>query len=242
MFLARIQKLIAVTGAVAAIGCLAGPGKLAAAVPDTSGLVVFIATGTFASTIVSGGDQLQLAGNPFTIVVVANPSMKPTTHAQNYATFAPLGTSGLVYSGAAGATITISSNEATMEQAVGSTNDIIQVGFPLVNLPPPVPNLTIRAAFTLPAGTLSTVLIHPFLNVPLSTTGSTKIGTGTVTYADPSQPNPASTTLSIQSGTVVGVANSGGGTAKLLAPSASATVLVAGAQAVKPKGFLTNWQ
>ena len=72
MFSLHVRTLLTATVAAAAIACVAAPPRLAAASPDTTTTttVIYKATGTFATPAVSGTDQLQLAGNPFTLYVI----------------------------------------------------------------------------------------------------------------------------------------------------------------------------
>jgi hypothetical protein len=52
---------------------------LSGATPDTAPNVTYIATGTFSSPAVSGEDTLKLAGEPFTIDIIANAASVPHT-------------------------------------------------------------------------------------------------------------------------------------------------------------------
>jgi hypothetical protein len=178
---------------------------------------------------VSGTDQLQLAGNPFTLYVIGNPSAKPSQHGENWALFQPVAVSGSVNSGAAGgAAEPVSSKQASIELAIGATEDIVHLGFPFTV--PIIGPLTIRTLITLPPDTLSTVLIHPFASVALDPSNAS------VTYAQ----GTASTVLAIQTGTLEAVPNSGTPTtASLMLPGRSASVFLVGAQAVKSKGLVT---
>jgi hypothetical protein len=226
------RKLLTTTIAAAAIACMAAPPRLAAASPDTTTTttVIYKATGTFATPAVSGSDQLQLAGNPFTIFVFGNPSAKPSQTGANWAMFQPLTVTGTVYVGAVASNEPIGSKKASIELAKGASEDIVQLGFPFT--PPLVGALMIRTKITLPAGTLSTVLIHPFASVSLDPTNAT------VTYANSTE----STVLNVETGTLEAVPSTGTPTAAaLMAPGRSAVILV-GAQAVKPKGLITITQ
>lgn len=233
MFSIHVQKLLTATIAAATFACMAAPPRLAAASPDTTTTttVIYRATGTFATPAVSGSDQLQLAGNPFTIYVIGNPSAKPSQHGENWAMFQPVAVSGTAYSGAAGGNEPLSSKQGTIELAIGASEDIVHLGFPYTV--PIVGPLMIRTVITLPPGTLSTVLIHPFSSVALNPSNAT------VSYAN----STASTVLAVQTGTLEAVPNSGTPTtAALIAPGRSASVILVGAQAVKPKGLITITQ
>lgn len=233
MFSMHVRKLLTATAAAAAIAFVAALPRLAAASPDTTTTtnVLYKATGTFAMPAVSGSDQLQLAGNTFTIFVFGNPSAKPAQHGANWALFQPVTVTGTVFVGAVASNEPIGSKKASIELAVGASEDIVQLGFPFT--PPLVGSLMVRTMITLPAGTLSTVLIHPFSSVALDPSNAT------VTYAQ----GTVATVLAIQTGTVEAVPNEGTPTATALrAPGRSASVFLVGAQAVKPKGLITITQ
>jgi hypothetical protein len=222
MFSFDLRKLLSGTiGAALAVGCLALPQKLAAANPDNGAAITFTATGTFASTPVSGADTLKLAGQPFTIIVVGNTSLTPIQHGQNWAIFKPLQMTGTVYSGLIpDQAIPIGSTTAAIDQTVGATEDIFQSGFPVVVIGI---SLTVRAHIVLPGGTLSKALLRPFSSVTLDSTS-------TVTYSN----TTASTVLAIQSGTLV--ATTPGSGARQAAFTAQPTVVVsAGGLAIKPR-------
>lgn len=163
---------------------------LALAIPAAAATTVtFTASGTFAATPVSGDDQLKLAGEPFSINIMASSGAVPHEHGSNWALFTPLTMQGSISSGLIGGTTTISSTQAGVLQAVGASYDIFQGGFPIVVIDM---NLTVRADFDLPPGSLSTALIHPFYPVALGP------GNATVTYSNGS----LSTTLAVASGSV----------------------------------------
>lgn len=223
----HVRRILSVAVVAAAIGCFAIPQGLAAASPDKSANVTFTATGTFGVTPVSGADTLKLAGEPFTISVVGNSSLKPVQHGQNWAIFTPLNMTGTVYSALTGtAPIAIASTTAAIDQSVGASEDIFQAGFPVVVIGIA---LNVRAYIPLPGGTLTSALLRPFSSVTLGTNA-------TVTYSN----STASTVLSVASGTLVATIPTGGPSQAARAPST--VVLVAGAQAVKPRNTLTIWQ
>jgi hypothetical protein len=190
MFSLDFRKLLFVTIAVAAISCLANPRGLAAASPDKGVKITFTATGTFAATPVSGADRAMLAGQPFTVSIVASSSLAPKKQGPHWATFDPLKMTGTVYSGLVpNIPKSISSNRAVIKQTVGASEDILQSHFP-VNL---FGIADAIAYITLPAGTLSNDLIGPFPSVTLDPTNAT------VTYKNAT----AATVLAVQSGTLV---------------------------------------
>jgi hypothetical protein len=226
MFSFDVRKILSVTIAVAAICCLAAPGTLAAAGPQKSADVTFTATGTFAATQVSGADTLKMAGQPFTISVVANSSLKPIQHGQNWAIFKPLVMSGTVYSGLIpNQAIPIGSSTAALDQTVGASEDIFQSGFPVVVIGIA---LNVRAYITLPGGTLASALIRPFASVALNSTNAT------VTYSN----STASTVLAVDNGTISATLPVSGGAQTAFTSTPSAFLLLAGAPAVKPRGPL----
>jgi ABC-type antimicrobial peptide transport system permease subunit len=164
---------------------------LNAASPQSAPNVTLTATGTFSSSPVSGPDTLRLAGEPFTIAVVANSAAVPIQHGANWALFSPLNMTGTVHSGLLGSSpINIASGAASILQAVGPDYDPFETGFPVrvVGI-----SLTIDAQITLPEGTLTKQLIHPFAAVALSPANNT------ISYSDGTN----TTVLTVASGTLV---------------------------------------
>ena len=189
---------------------LLAASQMNAANPAAGEAVTFTAAGTFATTPMNGADTLKLAGEPFTINLVANSSMTPAQHGRNWAVFTGLTMNGTVYSGLLGSEpIAIRSKTAALKQTVGASQDILEATFPVVVIGI---SLRVTAHLVLPGGTLAKALIHPFPSAPLDTTNTT------VTYADPS----ASTELGIQDGTVVAAGPTGANReAVLLQPGAA---------------------
>ena len=191
--------------AASAISCLAITGASGTTTPDAAPNVTFTASGTFSNPPVSGSDTLRLAGEPFTISIVANAASVPIQHGPNWAVMSPFKMTGQVHSGLLGPSpINIASGAASIFQLVGPTSDVFTAAFPVTVVGI---SLTIQATIYLPPGTLSTPLIHPFAPVALTPTNST------ITYSD----SGASTTLTVSTGTIVGALPKGGG-----APVASA--------------------
>jgi hypothetical protein len=196
MFSWNVRRILSVTVAAAAIACLVAPRRLAAS-PGQGADITYTASGTFSPSPVSGADTLKLAGQPFTISVVGNSSLKPTTHGRNWANFTNLAMTGTVYSGLIpDQPIAISATTAALNQTVGASEDIFQSGFPVEVIGIA---LTVQAKIILPGGTLTTALLRPFASVTLGPTA-------TVTYSD----TTASTVLSIASGTLVGTVPASG--------------------------------
>jgi hypothetical protein len=199
----NLQKVLLLTMS-AGVACFVAPHQLAAASPNANANVTFTASGTFASTPVSGADTLLLRGQPFNISVVGNESLRPTQHGQNWANFTNLQMTGTVYSGLLpGEAIPIAATTAAINQTVGPTVDIFQSGFPVTVIGIA---LNARAYIKLPSGTLSTPLLRPFPSVAI-----------------PSDPNlayikyfnsTATTVLAIQTGTLVATIPAAASTAR----------------------------
>jgi hypothetical protein len=224
MFSRNVRKILSVMIAGAAMVCLAAPRGLAAS-PDKGVNVTFTASGTFASTQLSGNDLLELRGQPFSISVVGSSSAVPIQHGQNWAIFKPLSMTGTVYSGLVpNQPIPVMASTAAIDQTVGATEDIFQSGFPVTVVGIA---LTVRAHIILPGGTLTTALLRPFASVTLGPTAGTY-----VTYSNPT----ATTELAIQTGTLVATIPVGGGVERS-AVAAPAFVLLAGLPAVKPRSL-----
>jgi hypothetical protein len=163
---------------------------LRGATPETAPNVTYTASGTFASPPISGEDTLRLAGEPFSINIVANAGSVPIQHGRNWAVLSPFKMTGIVHSGLLGATpVSIASDAASIYETIGPDYDPFETGFPVdvVGI-----KLTIQAQITLPANTLVKPLIHPFAAVSLTPANST------VTYSDGTNV----TVLAIQVGTL----------------------------------------
>ena len=183
------NKAFAATLALALLCWLAGPGLRGAMATTVE--VVYTASGKFASPQISGSDGLKLAGEPFKISIVASPSSVPNKAGTNWDYFLPLPMTGVVYSALFNRTpVDISSVHASIYQALGDTRDAFTATFPLRILGV---YITVDAQISLPAGTLTKPLIHPFTAVELSPENAT------VTYTDTSD----STVLAIAAGTLV---------------------------------------
>jgi len=155
--------------------------------------VTFTASGSFASPLI-GTDELRLAGEPFSITVAANSGSIPIQHGGNWAVLSPFKMTGTVHSGLLSTTpVNISSTAASIQQAIGTTYDIFIIAFPIkvVGI-----SLTIKANIILPAGTLSTLYIHPFPAVALAP------GNATVSYTDSS----GTTSLAVATGSLTATA------------------------------------
>jgi hypothetical protein len=165
----------------------------AQAAPATAPNVTYSATGTFSAAQVSGQDLFKLAGNPFTISVVANEATVPTSHGAKWAKYTKLTMSGAVTSGLFPTPFAISSSNSSIELAMGNPAYNIFAMFSPINVMGKL--IYITTTLQMPTGTLTTALIKPF-------TGPVTLGpsSGNVTYSDPSTGD--ATTLTIASGTL----------------------------------------
>jgi hypothetical protein len=183
-----------VTLAAAAIaGCSQPQSSLAQGVPATAPNITYTATGTFSSTVVSGTDQFKLAGEPFTLSVVANSASVPSSHGATWAKFSKLKMKGTVQSGLIQTPTSISDSVTQLELSTGNPSyDTMALFSPVtvVNL-----QIDITATIQMPLGTITKPLIHLFA-APVQLTSTT----ATVTYKEPSTGD--ATTLTIASGTV----------------------------------------
>jgi hypothetical protein len=180
-----------------AIACFAALELSGATVPDTAPNVTFTAAGTFATPQTSGADSLKLAGEPFTISIVASAASVPVKHGRNWCIFNPLKMTGTVHSGLLSSTpVNIASAGASIFQLVGPDFDDFVTAFPVrvIGL-----DLKIYAKIVLPPGTLPKTLIHPFASVTLTPANAT------VTYTNGTD----TTALAVQTGTIVGTIPSG---------------------------------
>lgn len=205
-----LQGMLAATSALMSLAAVSGLSG--ATVPSTAPNVTFNASGTFATPPVNGSDTLKLAGEPFSINVVANAASVPIKHYRNWAIISPLKMTGTVHSGLLGTSpVNIASTAASIFQAVGPSYDNFETAFPIkvVGI-----SLTVQARIVLPAGTLTTQLIHPFAAVTLDP------GNTTVTYSDGTN----TTTLAIQSGSLVAQISSDGGEGQPAATSRAVAV------------------
>lgn len=181
-----------VLSAAVICGFTVSNGLVAATTPPN---ITYTASGTFASTPVSGSDTLKLAGQPFSVTIVVSAATKPTRTGPNYAVYNKLKLTGSVHSGLLGSTpVNIASGEASIQQAINpGKNDqfIMQAPVKVVGI-----SLTIKAVIVMPLGTITKPLLHPFTSVSLAP------GNATLTYSE----STASTTVAIQTGTLTATA------------------------------------
>jgi hypothetical protein len=220
-----LRKMPAIAIAVAAM-CFAISDRLAA---QTAPIITYKAVGTFASTPVSGDDQLKLSGEPFAVQISVSAATKPTKLKTGQATYQRLKLTGTVHSGLLGSTpVNIGSGEASITQIVNPGKyDLFVMEAPIkvVGI-----SLIIDATITMPSGTISEALLHPFGSVAITPSN------GTVSYADSTN----TTVLAIQDGTLSATVPSSDATASaVLLHSAGAQALTLhadGTVTVRPIG------
>lgn len=174
------------------LGHLAHAANITAAAPD----VVYTATGTLASTVLSGTDPLLLAGQNFTINVTANEALKPIRHTATSAEYINLQMMGTGYSGLIpGTSISLSCPTTKIELVAGAngTHDEFLITYQLYIAGSSIPT-TISAKLSMPAGTIPTPRIQPFSSPVTFTPTDVK-----VSYSDA---GGMATVLGIASGTL----------------------------------------
>lgn len=183
-----LRNTLSVTIATLALSCSAASSNLLAA---TAPIITYTASGTFASTPISGLDTLKLAGEPFSVAISVSESTPPYKHGPNWAAYNKLKLTGTVHSGLLGTSpITIGSSQASIIQAfVPAQYDMFTMEAPIkvVGI-----NLTIKAVIIMPYGTFTSPLLQPFSTVALAP------GNATIVYSDGTN----STDLGIQTGTL----------------------------------------
>jgi hypothetical protein len=180
--------------AVLAMCCLTA--ALMAQSPDTAPNVLFTASGTFSSPAVSGNDLYELAGEPFTVTVIANSATAPHAHGKGWADYTHLRLKGQVYSNLDPSAIPLNSSYTFMVLALGNPDyQVFEIQAPVVVIRQ---NITIKATIQMPTGTLGKGwLIHPFNNaVTLTPSNSVVSYTGNVNG------QPETTTLTVATGTL----------------------------------------
>ena len=181
------RKTLAIAIAVAAICSFSIPATLSAAAPN----ITYTASGTFASTPTSGGDQLKLAGEPFSVSIVVSASTVPYKTGPNWCAYDALKLTGTVHSGLLGPSpVSIASAESSIIQATDAPS------YDLFTMEAPIKvvgvSLTIKAQIVMPNATIKNGLLYPFGSVALAP------GNATLTYSEGTE----STVLGIQTGTL----------------------------------------
>jgi uncharacterized protein (TIGR03437 family) len=183
-----IRRILSMTVAAAAVGCLATSENLVAAA-STAPNVTYTASGTFGS-VKSGADLFKLQGQPFSISVVASESDVAKSHGAEWAGYNALKMTGTVQSGLLPTPIAISNTSTSIELATGNPSyDVFVLYAPIkvVGL-----TLTIAATIDLPKTALINDHILPFASVTLP-------ATATMSYSD-----STATTVMYLTGTLVG--------------------------------------
>ena len=163
--------------------------------PAAAPNVTYTATGTFSGPQVSGQDQFKLAGQDFSISVVANEAAVPASHGGNWAKYTQLKMLGTVNSGLFPTPFAISSSYTALELATGNPAYNVFAMFAPINVMGKA--IYISTVLQMPVGTIvkGKNLIVPF-TAPVTLSPSS----GTVVYSDPA--TGASTVLTIASGTL----------------------------------------
>jgi hypothetical protein len=179
---------------IMAFGCLTT--VLMAQSPDSAPNVLFTASGTFATPQLSGNDLYELAGQSFSVTVVANSATAPNSHGKGWADYTHLRLKGEVHSGLDPSAIPLNSTYTFLVLALGNPDyQLCEIEAPVIVIRQ---RITLKAVIQMPTGTLGKGwLIHPFNN-PVNLTPSTTL----VTYTGQVNGEPSSTTLAIQSGTL----------------------------------------
>jgi hypothetical protein len=198
MILLHIRKTRPVV-LVAGIMAFSALASQAATAPN----VTYTASGTF-GTVVSGADDLELAGEPYSITVVANSAATPKKYGSDYAVYSPLTMSGAATTGLTDSSEPIGSTTTSMELEITSTVNQITVAMPIKILDL---ELTVTAVVNLPLGTLKSLHPHPFA-APVTMTPSM----GTIKYSG---------TCADGEGTCTTVLTLGNGTLNATIPSGS---------------------
>jgi len=194
----EIRKMQAVAIAAAGMFCLAASEKLVAGSESSAPNVTYTASGTFGAPI-SGNDLFKLQDEPFSISIVANAALTPTSHGPHWAEYKKLKMTGTVTSGLEPSPQSISSGLTSMELATGNpAYDVFEMFAPINVIGIQV---NVLAQIQMPAGTIASALIHPFAQISLGPPD-------TMTYSDST--SGTSTTLSIASGTLVATVPSQG--------------------------------
>ncbi len=177
------------------LAIVAAATLLAAAAPLAATNVTYTAAGTFSTTVVSGSDTFKLAGQPFSISIVAAEGSVPVKSGKTYAEYNKLKMTGTVQSGLIPTPTTLSSGGTSVELAYGNpAYDVFAMFAPLkiLNI-----QFNITAVIKAPKGTITSSAIAPF-SAPVSLTSSMT----TVTYSYTTNGVTSSTTLTIASGTL----------------------------------------
>jgi hypothetical protein len=139
--------------------------------------VTYVASGTFGS-IISGDDNLELSGEPYSISIVVNAADTPKEYGTDYAIYSPVKLSGSVTTGLTGISEPIGSNSTSVIlEIVPNTKNFLEAAFPqkILDL-----TVKVKATLTLPVGTLPKLSPHPW-TAPVTVTSTM----GSVSYTGP---------------------------------------------------------
>ena len=191
---------------LAAVGfCITATQNLVAASPATAPNVTYIAYGIFAYPALSGSDIFKLAGQPFSINIIASEAAVPKKNGKQWAQYTNLQLTGTVYTGLEPTPISFSNGSTYVTLATGNPDlDFFLLWTPIHELGLA---LTITAEISMPTGTMSSAHILPFNSIVTLTPTN-----ATVTYSD----GMNSTTLGIN-GVMMTKVSAGGGVAALSA-------------------------
>ena len=160
-------RSIAIVAAV--ISGFAPTGNLLAAT-CTAPVVTYTASGGFGPNVIQGDDAFKLAGEPFSIKLVACESKQPAKTGADYSVYTGIELTGTVQSSLITQPYTIKPTAMTfalVEPTAGA--DIVQMEG---NLTVFGSLIYIRASIALPAGTLTSTKIAPFSSVTIDTASS----------------------------------------------------------------------
>ena len=171
-----IHKMLSLTIIAAA---LATTALSAATAPN----VTYSASGTFAATPTSGSDLFKLAGQPFSITVVASEATPAAKHGPTWAQYTKLKLTGTVQSGLLPTPTSISSNGTGIELALGNPKyDVFAIGSGITVIGM---QIQVTATIEMPTGTITNDKISPFAKTvtltPANATFIYKNGTSSTT-------------------------------------------------------------
>ena len=173
--MSRFRKTLSVAGVVGVISYVAVVQPITAAAATKN--VTYTASGTFAPTPVKGNDLFKLAGQPFSISVVASEALVSQKHGAAWAIYQKLKMTGTVQSGLIPTPTSISNNSTSIQLAFGNpAYDVfgLGTGVKVVGI-----TLNISATIQMPKGTISNDHILP-LKAPVTLTPTT----ATMVYSD----------------------------------------------------------
>ena len=169
-----------------AFSCIAAPVFRAAEFPKNAPKVTYQASGTFSKAPISGNDAFELRGEPFTISITVASNRTPQKSGTGWAVYGPVDMASTVQSGLLSVPTPVSSTGASIELQKQIGDDAFQFASPIVIVGL---HLNVGASITMPEGTLTTLLVHPFTRVV-----ELNSATATFTYSDAS----GSTTLGLE--------------------------------------------